>query len=59
LPKDDGSLLGFLGAAADMIFGTNEFKWGPGTAGLDYPIIDDDPTTDAPSLSQLLQSVIG
>jgi uncharacterized membrane protein YgcG len=59
LPKNDGSLLGFLGAAADMVFGANEFKWGPVTAGLDYPIIDNDPTTDAPSLNQLLQSVIG
>lgn len=59
LPKDGDDWLSYLGAAADMVFGSNEFKWGPVSAGETYPIIDNDPSTDAPSLMELMQRVIG
>ena len=58
LPKEsDGSLLGFLGAAASIITGTTDWKWGPVSSGQTYTLIDDNPNTDAPSLTDFVNKI--
>lgn len=53
-----GTLMKFLGWAADKIGVQTEYQFGPVSESMSWPLIDDDPTTEAPSLLELLGKVI-
>ncbi|MEI7786119.1 MAG: hypothetical protein WCK08_17135, partial [Betaproteobacteria bacterium] len=46
-------------AFSKFFYDTDQFKWGPFDTGKTWPIIDENPDTSAPSLSELLGRVIG
>ena len=46
-------------AFSEFFYDTDQFKWGPYETGKAWPIIDENPDTTAPSLSELLGRVIG
>jgi hypothetical protein len=46
-------------AFSEFFYDTDQFKWGPYETGNTWPIIDENPDTSAPSLSELLGRVIG
>ena len=54
-----GGLASAASAFSNFFYDTDQFKWGPYETGNTWPIIDENPDTSAPSLSELLGRVIG